>query len=124
MVGKFVCDKKSRVKEVSEMADNTAKMFTFTEDFANNWVAGQEVICEMRDNGKVLVDAVAEIEMEELLKHGHFESEQTQVESIMAMFRSQAIDLWQRLRESELSYEDFLKVRFFIIDLFDDIHCK
>lgn len=104
------------------MANNTAKMFVFSKDFANNWVAGQEVICEVRDNGKVLVDAVAEIEMEELLKHGCFESEQTQVESQKTMLKSQATDLWQRLCESELPYEDFVEVQNFIINLFYDIN--
>lgn len=102
--------------------NNTAKMFTFTKNFANNWVAGQEVICEMRDNGKVLVDAVAEVDTEELMKHGYFESEQTQVESEKTVLKSQAMELWQKLCESELPYEDFVEVQEFIINLFQDIN--
>ena len=106
---------------MSDMIDNTTKMFTFTKDFANNWVAGQEVICEERDNGrKVLIDAVAEVDMEDLLNHGHFESPQTRIESMKTVLKSQATDLWQRLCESELPYEDFVEVQSFIINLFYD----
>lgn len=45
--------------------------FRFNEDFANNWESGQIVICEEKENG-YLVDKVALIEKDELLKHGEF----------------------------------------------------
>ena len=102
--------------------NNTTKMFIFTKNFANNWVAGQEVICEVRDNGKVLVDAVAEVDAEELMKHGHFETKQTQIEGEKAVLKSQATELWQKLCEAELPYEDFVEVQEFIINLFHDIN--
>lgn len=45
--------------------------FRFNEDFANNWKPGQIVICEEKENS-YLVDKVALIEKDELLKHGEF----------------------------------------------------
>lgn len=45
--------------------------FIFNEDFANNWKSGQTVTCEEKEDG-YLVDKVALIEKEELLKHGEF----------------------------------------------------
>lgn len=45
--------------------------FRFNEDFANNWKSGQIVTCEEKEND-YLVDNVALIEKEELLKHGEF----------------------------------------------------
>ena len=45
--------------------------FRFNEDFAGNWETGQIVTCEERDDG-YLVDNVALIEKDELLKHGEF----------------------------------------------------
>lgn len=45
--------------------------FKFNEDFANNWKAGQIVSCEEKE-GSYLVDKVALIEKDELLKHGEF----------------------------------------------------
>lgn len=45
--------------------------FRFNEDFANNWKSGQIVICEEKENS-YLVDKVALIEKDELLKHGEF----------------------------------------------------
>lgn len=45
--------------------------FRFNEDFANNWKSGQIVTCEEKEDG-YLVDKVALIEKDELLKHGEF----------------------------------------------------
>ena len=45
--------------------------FRFDEDFAGNWKSGQIVTCEEKENG-YLVDKVAIIEKDELLKHGEF----------------------------------------------------
>ena len=45
--------------------------FKFSEDFANNWKSGQIVICEEKEEG-YLVDKMALIEKDELLKHGEF----------------------------------------------------
>lgn len=45
--------------------------FRFNEDFAGNWQAGQIVICEEKSEG-YLVDNVALIDKNELLKHGEF----------------------------------------------------
>ena len=45
--------------------------FRFNEDFANNWKSGQTVTCEEKQDG-YLVDKVALIEKDELLKHGEF----------------------------------------------------
>jgi hypothetical protein len=45
--------------------------FRFNEDFANNWKSGQTVTCEEKEDG-YLVDKVALIEKDELLKHGEF----------------------------------------------------
>ena len=45
--------------------------FRFNEDFGNNWKSGQTVTCEEKEND-YLVDNVALIEKEELLKHGEF----------------------------------------------------
>jgi len=41
----------------------------FIEDFANNWEAGQIVECKYLDNGEILVDNVAKIDLNLLLKH-------------------------------------------------------
>ena len=45
--------------------------FRFNEDFANNWKSGQTATCEEKEDG-YLVDKVALIEKDELLKHGEF----------------------------------------------------
>lgn len=45
--------------------------FRFNEDFANNWKSGQTVTCEEKGDS-YLVDKVALIKKEELLKHGEF----------------------------------------------------
>ena len=45
--------------------------FRFNKDFANNWKVGQIVSCEEKE-GSYLVDKVALIEKDELLKHGEF----------------------------------------------------
>lgn len=45
--------------------------FRFNEDFANNWKSGQIVTCEEKEND-YLVDNVALIDKDELLKHGEF----------------------------------------------------
>ena len=45
--------------------------FRFNEDFANNWKSGQIVTCEEKEDG-YLIDKVALIEKDELLKHGEF----------------------------------------------------
>lgn len=45
--------------------------FRFNENFANNWKSGQTVTCEEKEDG-YLVDKVALIEKDELLKHGEF----------------------------------------------------
>lgn len=45
--------------------------FRFNEDFAGNWKSGQIVTCEEKEDG-YLVDKVALIEKDELLKHGEF----------------------------------------------------
>ena len=45
--------------------------FRFNEDFVGNWEAGQIVTCEEKNDG-YLVDNVALIEKDELLKHGEF----------------------------------------------------
>lgn len=45
--------------------------FRFNEDFANNWKSGQTVICEEKQDD-YLVDKVALIKKDELLKHGEF----------------------------------------------------
>lgn len=100
------------------------KDFTFTEDFANNWVKDQCVICEIRDNGTVLVDGVAVIDETELRKHGYFEGEEPQsvVESRKSDLKSKATDLWSELQQSGLPYEDFVEVQEFVITLFNDIN--
>lgn len=45
--------------------------FRFNEDFANNWKLGQIVTCEEKEND-YLVDNMALIYKDELLKHGEF----------------------------------------------------
>lgn len=45
--------------------------FRFNEDFANNWKSGQIVTCEEKEDG-YLIDKVALIKKDELLKHGEF----------------------------------------------------
>lgn len=45
--------------------------FRFNEYFANNWKSGQIVVCKEKEDG-YLVDKVALIEKDELLKHGEF----------------------------------------------------
>lgn len=45
--------------------------FRFNEDFAGNWEAGQIVTCEEKSDG-YLVDNIALIDKDELLKHGEF----------------------------------------------------
>lgn len=45
--------------------------FRFNEDFANNWKSGQIVTCEEKEDG-YLIDKVALIEKDELLKYGEF----------------------------------------------------
>lgn len=45
--------------------------FRFNEDFANNWKLGQIVTCEEKEDS-YLIDKVALIEKDELLKHGEF----------------------------------------------------
>ena len=45
--------------------------FRFTADFANNWKLGQIVTCEEKEDS-YLIDKVALIEKDELLKHGEF----------------------------------------------------
>ncbi len=45
--------------------------FRFNEDFSNNWKSGQIVTCEEKEDG-YLIDKVALIEKNELLKHGEF----------------------------------------------------
>lgn len=45
--------------------------FRFNEDFANNWKSGQIVICEEKEDS-YLIDKVALIEKDELLKHDEF----------------------------------------------------
>lgn len=96
--------------------------FIFTEDFANNWVAGQCVICESKDEGMTLVDGVALIHTEELMKHGYFENERTRIQGNKDVIKSKATELWQQLNESELPYDDFVEVQQFIINLFYDIN--
>lgn len=41
----------------------------FIEDFANNWKAGQIVECKYLGNGEILVDNVAKIDLNLLLKY-------------------------------------------------------
>ena len=41
----------------------------FTKDFANNWKAGDIVIAKYLGQDEVLVDAVAKINLDLLLKH-------------------------------------------------------
>lgn len=41
----------------------------FTKDFANNWKAGDIVEAKYLEKGEVLVDGVARIDAELLLKH-------------------------------------------------------
>lgn len=36
--------------------------------------------------------------------------------------KDKALELWQSLNESELSYEDFVEVQDYIISLFNDIN--
>lgn len=45
--------------------------FRFNENFANNWKSGQIVTCEEKEDG-YLINKVALIEKDELLKHGEF----------------------------------------------------
>ena len=45
--------------------------FLFNEDFARNWKQDQIVVCEEKEDG-YLVDRVALIRKEELVKHGRF----------------------------------------------------
>lgn len=96
-------------------------IFVFNKDYANNWVKGQEVECELTDNG-ILVDGVALIPAEELLKHGEFKDQQPQVEATKTAIKSKALELWQGLNESELPYEDFVEVQEYILTLFSDIN--
>lgn len=96
-------------------------IFVFNEGYANNWVKGQEVECELTDGG-ILVDGVALIPAEELLKHGEFKDQQPQVEATKTAIKSKALELWQELNESELPYEDFVGVQEHILTLFSDIN--
>lgn len=96
-------------------------IFVFNKDYANNWVKGQEVECELTDGG-ILVDGVALIPAEELLKHGEFKDQQPQVEATKTAIKSKALELWQGLNESELPYEDFVEVQEYILTLFSDIN--
>lgn len=52
-----------------------SSIFVFNKDFANNWVKGQEVICEAKPDNEFLVDGVALIPAKELLKYGEFKDE-------------------------------------------------
>lgn len=45
--------------------------FLFNEDFARNWKQDQIVVCEEKEDG-YLIDRVALIRKEELVKHGRF----------------------------------------------------
>ena len=95
--------------------------FVFDEDFAGNWVKGQTVPCEQVD-GDYIVDGVAKISAGELMRHGHFEDEQSQVEFTKDGLKAQALNLWQQLNEAELPYKDFVEVQEHIINLFSDIN--
>lgn len=96
-------------------------IFVFNEDYANNWAKGQEVECELRDDG-ILVDGVALMPAEELLQHGEFKDQQPQVKATKTAIKSKALELWQGLNESELPYEDFVEVQEYIFTLFSDIN--
>ena len=96
-------------------------IFVFNEGYANNWVKGQEVECELRDDG-ILVDGVVLMPAEELLNHGEFKDQQPQVEATKTAIKSKALELWQGLNESELPYEDFVEVQEYILTLFSDIN--
>ena len=52
--------------------------FRFNEDFAGNWKSGQTVTCEEKENG-YLIDNVALIGKDELLKHGELITKNVQV---------------------------------------------
>jgi predicted regulator of Ras-like GTPase activity (Roadblock/LC7/MglB family) len=95
--------------------------FVFSEDFAGNWKKGQEVVCEDKDNG-ILVDGVAVIETEELMKHGQFNEQSSQVYATASVLKSKALSLYQELNESELPYEEFTRVQNYILNLFSDIN--
>ena len=97
--------------------------FIFNEDYANNWVAGQVVRCELvPQKNEILVDNVALIPVEELLKHGSFQDQHMQVEATKTAIKNKALELLQQLQESELPYDDFVEVQEHIITLFSDIN--
>lgn len=50
-------------------------LIKFTKDFANNWKAGDVVEIKYLEKGEVLVDGVAEIDVELLLKYCNIISE-------------------------------------------------
>ena len=58
-------------KRITYRGGEKVAEFRFNEDFANNWKSGQIVICEEKENS-YLVDKIALIEKDELLKHGEF----------------------------------------------------
>lgn len=96
-------------------------VFVFKEDYANNWVKGQEVECEQKGDN-TLVDGVALIPTEELMKHGSFKDEQAQAAAIKLAIKSRVLDLWQELNEAGLPYEDFVEIQEYILTLFSDIN--
>ena len=96
-------------------------IFIFNEDFAGNWKKGQEVTCEDKGNG-MLVDGVAVIETEELMKHGQFKEQSSQAYATASVLKSKALSLYQELNEAELPYEEFIRVQDYILNLFSDIN--
>lgn len=96
--------------------------FMFDEDFAGNFVAGQVVDCEIRDDGTTLVDSVAIVNTVALLEYGHYIDKSAQSTNLKESFKSEALNLWQRVCESEMTYDDSMEVISYISTLFMDIN--
>ena len=94
-----------------------ANMFVFTKDFANNWVKGQKVVCETKEDGNTLVDGIALIPTEELLKHGEYKSKEVETQAVKEVLKGKAFELIYQLHASELPYEDSIEVKEYILSL-------
>ena len=49
-------------------------------------------------------------------------SKEHKAETVKDTLKNKALELWQELNESELSYEDFIEVQEYILTLFSDIN--
>lgn len=84
--------------------------FRFNEDFANNWKSGQTVTCEEKEDG-YLVDKVAFIKKEELLKHGEFITMNVQILGHMeSMVYSCMIEIFNQETQYNISKVVFIRL--------------